>query len=238
MIREKFEEIRTIIKEHKKTLMVVALFVLLACAMWYRGKQEAGAFDGVIARQSETGSSESRSFTFRLEAEDDGEGSEALAEEVGEQEFTIEVSRVEPDEDEAYELMEEAYDAWKEVYLGENSSANEVRYDLCLPSEMCDGLVTVSYESSDYSLLGADGTVTNDDVGEEGSLTELTAEFSCGEHTRIETEPLLILPPRTDTAEWLMGQVEDAAVEAEESSRLLSAFYLPEAINGYRVIWS
>ncbi len=237
IIGEKWNEIKKLLAAHKKSLLVIVLFAILSAAMWFKGQMEAGAFDGTVRREDETGSSASYSYTYHLESGDDEESSAQVAEEIGERELDLTVSPKEPDEEEAYSLLEEAASSWAETYLGENTSAGEVRSDLNLPTSMCDGLVAVSYTSSDYAVLGADGSVTTDDLPDTGELVELEAVFSCGDYSRIDKVSLLILPQERGSAQWVLDEIESETAEAEEDSRQDSEFSLPETVAGYRIVW-
>lgn len=248
-----FDEIVKMLKSHKKSVLILGLFVLLSAGMWLRDQAETGDSAGIVERDVKGGSTQNRTFSFRLERESDGdtesisvdssvsgewnvsEGQNDGFANAGELE--LDISAVQPGQEEAFALLEEAVAEWEEVFLGENASVNEVRENLVLPSEICDGLVLISYESSDYGVLQTDGTVETDTLTEEGTLVELTAAFTYGEYTQIETVTLCILPPAEGSAEWLYSELEEAAQQAEENSREESSFSLPESVAGYRVIW-
>lgn len=241
------------LKSHKKSVLILGLFVLLSAGMWLRDQAETGDSAGIVERDVKGGSTQNRTFSFRLERESDGdtesisvdssvsgewnvsEGQNDGFADAGELE--LDISAVQPGQEEAFALLEEAVAEWEEVFLGENASVNEVRENLVLPSEICDGLVLISYESSDYGVLQTDGTVETDTLTEEGTLVELTAAFTYGEYTQIETVALCILPPAEGSAEWIYSELEEAAQQAEENSREESSFSLPESVAGYRVIW-
>ncbi len=240
MIREKLAAAVNVIKNHKKSLLVFLVFLLLAVALRMRSTFEADSFHGTVEREAETGSTRNRSFRFHLEKDgrgDDPDGREETASQIGEQELNLSVSPLQLNREEAFELLETAQAEWSEDYLGENASANEVRTDLILPDTVCDGLVSVSYESSNYEVLNTDGTVATDSLPAEGERVELTARFSYGEYTRIDTSTLLILPPREGSTEWILRELEKEASQTEESSRQQKSFSLPDAVGGYRVIW-
>ncbi len=219
MIREKMAAAGEMIKNHKKSLLVLFVFVLLGVALHLRDQQESEAFQGVVEREVASGNTKSRSFWFHLE-EESGAGNDAsIAEEIGERELDLEISPVELNREEAFSLLEKAVDEWEDGYLGENSSPEEVQKELVLPSTICDGLVKISYESSDYEILNTDGTVETSSLTQEGKLVELTARFSYGEYTRIETYALMVKPSPKGSADWILGELEKEALQTEENSR-------------------
>ncbi len=229
-MREKLAMAAGAVKDHKRSVLLLAAFVLLALAIRSQGLKETEEFQGIVEREDETGNTQSRSFSFHLE---EGSG----ADEIGEQELRLEISPLQLDREEAFALLDEAVSGWEGSYLGENASAQEVRLDLVLPASACDGLVSIQYESSDYEVLQTDGTVSTDSLSAEGEIVELTARFSYGDYTRIETAGLLILPPAEGSVEWILREVEREAAQTEEGSREQETFSLPDAVGGYRVVW-
>ncbi len=235
-MREKAARFAGLIKKHRLTLLIFALFLVLAAAMRMQDLKETESFEGIVEREDTNGSTQSQSFSYHVEEAETGVA-DAVTEELGEQELSLEVSPVQLEREEAFALLRQAVEEWEEAYLGENVSAEEVRSDLILPTSLCDGLVTVRYESSDYDVLNTDGTVTTDTLEAEGELVELTARFSYGDYTQIETTGLLVLPPIEGSAEWVVSELAKEASQTEEDSREETAFSLPDAVGGYRIVW-
>ncbi|MCC8151953.1 MAG: type II secretion system F family protein [Lachnospiraceae bacterium] len=278
---------KNMLKSHKKSVLILGVSVLLAVGIGMQDQADMGDMLGIAEREEEGGDVRSQTFSFHLQrSEEDGgntDGQEQTDEE--ELELELEIAAVQQSREETIELLEQAVTEWENGYLGDNSSANEVRQDLNLVSELCDGLVRVSYESSDSTVLQTDGTVTAESMtdgeetdeesviaggeeneetaareareneetaeteagereetaeiaGEEGTLVELTAEFSCGDYVRIETYGLRILPPEEGSREWILNELLQEAQEAEQSSREESQFSLPDTVAGYHVVWT
>ncbi len=223
------------IKEHKLSLLVLALFLVLALAARMQNLEEVRSFSGTVEREDPDGETQTESFSFHLEEETGTE--DAIAEEVGEQELALDIAPLALEREEAFAYLAQAAEEWEEIYLGDNPTANEVRVDLNLPATLCDGMVTVDYESSDYEVLTADGIVTTESLPTEGTLTELTVRFSCGDYTQIETRTLQILPPAEGSAAWLLRELNREAEEAEEATREEQTFSLPDTVGRYRVVW-
>ncbi len=244
------ERLKKILLSHRRSVLILGLFVLLAAGTKVRDQADAGENAGFVERDAEGGSTQNRTFSFRLEASDVQEDSDEEGDSAGQTEsadpdqgdvasgeLELSVAPVQSDPDEAYDLLERAVREWEEGYLGENDSANEVRHDLCFPSQVCDGQVEVSCESSDLNILRTDGTVLTDDVGEGGTVVEVTATFTYGDYTRMETYAVCLLPPEEGSEEWILSELTEAAQRAEEESRDQTGFTLPDSIAGYRVIW-
>lgn len=84
---------------------------------------------------------------------------------------------------------------WEAVFLGENKSENEITENLILENTFCGGLVQAVYESSDYTVIQDDGTVANEQVGEDGVIVTLQAEFTYADTSRTEIRALQVMPP-------------------------------------------
>ncbi|MCD7981898.1 MAG: type II secretion system F family protein [Clostridiales bacterium] len=224
--------LKYILHSHRKSILILGLFILLAAGVYIRDRTDAEGNAGFVERDAEGGDTQNRTFSFRLE-KSAGQGDEAS--ESGELELSV--SPVQSDPEEAFALLDQAVLEWEAGYLGENESANEVRYDLSLPSQVCDGRVQVSCESSDSGILQADGAIFSDGLGEEGALVDLTVKFIYGDYTRMETYAVRVFPPEEGSREWILSELTKAAEQAEEESRDQSGFVLPDSVAGYRVIW-
>ena len=222
-IRENIGKWLRFFGEHKKSVLVFAVFLLLAAGVYRSGQTEILGTLGTASRAGEGGSTETQTFTYQIEGGQEGE-------------LSLDVSPQERSADAVLELLQEAVVEFEEVWLGENESADEVRSDLNLPSTLCGGLVEVSYESSNYSALNTDGTVDSDTV-EDGELVELTASFSYSDTTQIETYAVLLYGPEEGSSAWIAARLQVLAEEAEENSRQESSFSLPDSVEGYAVSW-
>jgi len=238
------------LKSHKKSVLILAVSVLLSVGTGLRDQADMGEMLGIAEREEEGGDTRKQTFSFQLQrsGEDDGDDTDVQKQiDDEEQELELEIAAVQRSREESFELLEQAVTEWEDGYLGDNNSPNEVWHNLNLVSELCDGLVRVSYESSNNTVLQTDGTVTSEaggseesaeTAGEDGTLVELTVEFSCGDYVRLETYALRILPPEEGSGEWILNELLREAQEAEQSSREEAQFSLPDTVAGYRVIWT
>ena len=153
------------------------------------------------------------------------------------QELELEIHPQEYSEQETEEYVRQAVSLWEQEYLGENDSEKAIYKALKLPDTMMDGMVTVSYESSEYDILHEDGSVSLESVPDEGILVELQATFTCQKYIQTEIRSLqVILPPKGSRA-WFQVQVARAIEKAEQSSRKAPEIQLPEQIAGSTISW-
>ncbi len=226
-IKQQLDEIKKHLpKQTKKMVLIVAGAGVLSLGVWYMDREAAAESVGFVSREDIGGSTTSQSFSFFFDSEE-GE----------EQEVALSVSPTLRSQEEALALLEEAVASWESVYLGENDSANEVRLDLSLPESLCDGAVSVSWDSSNANVLDSDGCIISDGLDEEGTLVELTVKFVCTEATRIEVYTLCVLPPMEGSQAWLLQELSKAVTKAEEESRYEAGFALPESIASVAVLW-
>ena len=72
-----------ILKTHRKSILIFSLFALMAAGLGVKGRMEAQDLAGKAVRAAEGGSTQSRTFTFRLENSD-------------QQELAVDIAPVEP----------------------------------------------------------------------------------------------------------------------------------------------
>ena len=193
-----------ILKEHRKSILTAVVFVLLAVLMWLR--QSADSHTEILTREKPGGSVRQEQIICQT-----GDGVT--------QELELEIHPQEYSEQETEEYVRQAVSLWEQEYLGENDSEKAIYEALKLPDTMMDGMVTVSYESSEYDILHEDGSVSLESVPDEGILVELQATFTCQKYIQTEIRSLqVILPPKGSRA-WFQVQVARAIEKAEQSSR-------------------
>lgn len=210
-------------KEHRSSILAVAVFTLLS-VMLFISQNYGGEPEGTVSRQGEGEPTESRTFTYETA---DGES----------QQIDLEVHPVERENAEVQQLLEQAVEEWEAVFLGENKSENEITGNLVLENTFCDGLVQAVYESSDYTVIQDDGTVANEQVGEDGVIVTLQAEFSYADISRTEIRALQVMPPVQGSSQWLRQQVQKQSGKQEAKSRTKETFQLPQTAEGQKIYW-
>ena len=216
--------VRGFVKQNKTAFMAAAVFFALAAAV---GISEArgSSGQGIVTRRAAGGSDTSMTFSY-------------ITEDGSENELTIDVSAIELEAEEAELLLEEAAAQWEEVFLGENESADQVKMDLYFPESLIEGMVEISYQSSDYSLIDAGGSVLTENLPQEGAQVMITAEFSCGDYSMQESRYLYLVWPDEGSSEWIYLKLLSTVKELEESSRLSETFSLPDSVEGYSITWT
>ena len=180
---------------------------------------------------------------YMLERPEKGQGSDVYllkAEIEGStetEELQLELEERQYTEQEKMALLKMAEKELCQVILGENTSVDEVRKPVCLPSELQDGEVTVQWIQNPTGLLDEEGTIVAD-LPEKGKLLNLTALMACGEKEELYELALHLYPELRTEEEQLRFDLHQAITAAKEESIQKSELHLPEQVDGRRVIWT
>lgn len=136
---------------------------------------------------------------------------------------------------EAQELYEEFWEAWKMEALGDNPSWQEVSVPLALAEELEGYPFTVSWRSSDYEVLSRSGAVRSLQIP--ASVT-LTVESSFQDFSWQEELEILVVPRVLEGTELLKEQALDAYRLAEEAAAGRDRVLLPGEMEGGRLAWT
>lgn len=152
-------------------------------------------------------------------------------------EFEVTVPDRQPDAQEREELFSAAEEYIRQVWLGNNVSADQVRTNLNLLQIIPNSYVKVRWKAEDPLLVSAGGTVRNVELPEEGAVTKLTAELKLGEENR-NLEFLIHILPLPLTGEermkrQLVEQIESEAARNPQEDTVL----LPDNLEGTALKW-
>ena len=87
------------------------------------------------------------------------------------------------------------------------------------------------------SVVQDDGTVANEQVGEDGVIVTLQAEFTYTDTSRTEIRALQVMPPVQGSSQWLRQQVQKQSGKQEAKSRTKETFQLPQTAEGQKIYW-
>lgn len=200
-------------------VLFMASGISLLLSMQWQGIQTTDAGRQILARPSQWEDMD----TYYLLVQGLGEKTE------------IEVSIPGQAEEGVSSILETAAEELAEKILGENESLDKVTGNLELPEEL-EGGIQVSWASSDPQLVSGRGSVSNEELEEEGSLVELTAVLSYGEESLGVMLTVHVLPPVRDYGYYLnrlTEQLETVGQEDREQPYVL----LPEEVEGVAVTY-
>ena len=157
--------------------------------------------------------------------------------------YRLEVRARKYREEQTREMAEQVFEELPGRILGGNESLDNVRSSLELPAELPGMPFLITWESSSYALIDADGTVGNLGM-EEGSRQEvlltavLTYENGTAGGIRYErTYEVTVRAPVLDEHDRLEQQIRDAIIQADEKSAAENALPLPQSLEGQRLVW-
>lgn len=141
-----------------------------------------------------------------------------------------------PNEDEVKELLEEAKEEAKEVFLGKNESFDEIRSKVVIKEEYVEGLVTAQWEFEPSEIILSDGTLNYDGVSEDtpvGCRLVLSAyERELEDHFWV-----VVKKPDPSSEDGFYYFLTKAVKEADKNSATKSEVYLPTQVEDMEIRW-
>ncbi|WP_165444081.1 type II secretion system F family protein [Lachnoclostridium sp. Marseille-P6806] len=126
-----------------------------------------------------------------------------------------------------------------EELAGENEDLAHVSRRLFMPAALDDCPFRITWESSRYELLDADGSVHNNDIEEGQSIpVTVTVRLRLGERQYEEAFDVLVVAGVRDETEKLHAAIAGALSERDRSAPEDAMLYLPEKVEGRRLSWS
>ena len=212
-------------KERKKIIITMVLIIGLTVAAAVAENQDVGVLnENGLERDDIGGDIREETVWYQID------GAEK-------KEIMLDVNPQTLSEDEANTLLANARQEWEKEWLGENESADHVDRNLNLPATVMNGLVSVTYEPDQPTVLNEDGSLQGENIPEEGILISLTSVFSYETYELTDVRSIMVFPPPQDAEELLEEKVKAAAALAEETDRENKHFILPQEVDGHAVTW-
>ncbi len=214
----------------KLFLQMLLLGNLLAVCLWLAGSMVDIVEEGKYIRRNAYGQG---SMETKLQAEIEGEEGAAAC-----QDFTFWIEERQYETVLVKQMARELAQELPRRILGSNVSLEEVREDLNLCKEAEGYPFRIEWESDDYAYVSSDGTVTNDELREEGAVVCLTAVFLYGDYKEEHIFPVHIFPPQYSEEERLRRKIYELLEDKEGENRYGLQVELPENIEGKQLFWS
>lgn len=139
-------------------------------------------------------------------------------------------------QEEAIKKIDEVGEMIPQLIIGENISLDYVNKPLNLISKL-DGIpISITWDSSNYGLMGVDGQLGTT-IRQEGESVELSAILKCGDIEKTFRVAIRVYPKERLSNEDYLLIIRDSMTKAEESSRTEKYMRLPDCIDGKRVKW-
>lgn len=152
--------------------------------------------------------------------------------------LTVEIPAMQYAGSQIGEIMRQAGDALRNLMLGENPSADEVRTDLILPSTVKGTGIQVEWSVEYTDCLDALGHVNNGQCPEEGQLVWLEAVLKYQEYEYVERIYVRVMPPVRSEEEKAAAKLKAKLEQQAEKAADEPLVRLPDSFEGKRLKYS
>lgn len=141
-------------------------------------------------------------------------------------------------EEEVREMFEEAKSHIESHVKGSNMSLMEVRTNVVLPSKIAGLPLNISWQTSNFEVVGTNGEINNKTIKEEGIFVDVIATLHYQDYEDKVKLSLKVLPPLLTEEERLRFNLSEQLRQADEKDRTSQYIELPLFINGKTILWS
>lgn len=139
--------------------------------------------------------------------------------------------------EEVIKAFEEGYEELKENMLGENISLEEVKSKLVFASSCHNGIIDVSWNSSDRKIIDNDGNVYNEDL-EESTEVVLTVEMSYEDYEAEYEIYVTVFKAELTKKQQFEKELNEALAKSDTSGIYEAEYILPDTIGEKNVSYS
>lgn len=212
------------LSRYSTVLMVLFAGVLICLAAWGSARSNPLLIEGNYIWRNTYGQG---NVEIELAAQVEGEEEEIFQYVVEERKYTRE---------EAEALYRAAVDILPEVIRGQNTSLEDVRYDLNLITQIEGYPFALSWESNSYALINTDGAVDNTEL-EEGVVVMLTAHFRYGQQSWDHQMYVQVNPAVYTYREVFRNRIEELLYAQQERTASEETMVLPESVDSEPIVW-
>ena len=152
-------------------------------------------------------------------------------------EIPVEVPAQLPSPEAIQLLLLQAEQELETLLPGDNISLEQVEQELVLPDTLCQGLVTIVWESSDFDVVDHRGKVNNG-LLQEACVVVLTAHMTCQEQERSIHIPVRVVPPQRKQTQRLLLEINRLLEEESTEEKMQEWFKLPDTFENLPLQWS
>lgn len=212
------------VKKYMLMLMIIMAGMVAAVCTHLSSRMQSRLVEGTYLYRNEWGEG---NYTVTLQA----------ITEWGKEKYDYEVKERILTKEETMLLKEQLAKELPTVILGSNESPEAVKEDLNLATQIKGYPVSVSWQSSDYSRVRADGKVSRENLLPEGEEVILTAYISYEDEHWQQKIAVRLIPKELTPKELYSLQTEDAILESDRLYEKSHEIFLPEKIGNTEIIW-
>jgi len=152
-------------------------------------------------------------------------------------EILLEVDEKELSDDEEIQLLQNTIEQLPEKILGKNESLLEVKEPLVLMTSWEDTGISIFWNSSNYEIVKADGTLFNENVSVNGEEVILTALVSLKNRQEKREIPIVVYPKEKEKNDLIKEELLSLIKEQTKEQQGEEYIVLPETWNHTQIIW-
>lgn len=212
------------IRNCEKMITFVLAGGILAICLWITGRKSEDLVEGNKIIRNEIGGGNK---TIRLLAEIEGT-EEEMSIVVGEQIYSKE---------EADNLLMSFLPELDKAVLGNNSSFDSISEDLNFIPEMPGYPYHIEWDSGDYTYIGPDGTVNNEDL-QQNKAVDIYSKIIYADYKWEYNFSVVICPKEFESKDIIIQKLKNNINEEEIRTKEKEYMVLPDKIEGVPVDWS
>lgn len=206
-------------------IFILSAVLFTAVYIWDNSRKIATNDEGdeILKRSGQAGKEES--LELKIKAGD------------VEESVNVTVSGQAYNSEEIQEKLKETSENLEQIILGENDTADDVRKNLNLITEIEDTGISVSWELDNYEVMDITGRLNEENLKDDGTLVKLTAVLSYEEEKLIHEFYVKVYSPRLDEAEKLLKEINEQVRKNNEETKTQKYLTLPGEVNGVDIKW-
>lgn len=156
----------------------------------------------------------------------------------GREKISVTIYPRELSEKEATALLEQAKTevVKHSIYLGKNSSPDQIKSELNLPDFLLDRQVSCQWHFSPQGVIGEDGRILLEEVREQKTVIGYV-DLSAGKYNQQVELEMVVVPKEENQQDQIVGQVVDEIEQLELQTRSEKRLTLPTEISGHLIRW-
>jgi len=210
--------------EKKKTVPVIFGVLLLTLLVWWKGEKESFLIDENQLLRKESGDG---TYDAELILEIEGETTTEIV-------ITVPQQRLKKEEEGAF--LQKAIKEIEDSFAGENSSLEEVRTNVVIYENYCQGMVQAEWEFSNPGLIATDGRILEEGVISDKEYVDAKVYLVCEDSSLIYEFYFCVCKQEKSEEEIFYEKLkqsiaEDGKKEGEET------LWLPLELDGHNLVW-
>ncbi len=150
-------------------------------------------------------------------------------------ELEVEIQALQYEEENAERIFDAISETLPDIIKGDNPSLSEIRSDLMLPQDLPEYGMTLSWTSSDPTLIDSDGNVKNTDCPPGGLEVVLSTVITDDIHTREKEIPVIVYPQLKSENAVLIDGLKEAIRQTDMDDPTNVMVKLPEEYDGKKL---